>query len=504
MGMVRLAVASLVSFSCLGSLSALRHADTAQAQASRLSSKMPPVQLETAIQSTQDMHNNGDVAYTITIDVGGQPLQAVPDTGSFDLLVFGAECKSGCGPVGKLYDAKGSSTFSEGELYTMHAFGSGEARSIESYDNLTSGPAQASRQLFWQVFSADMPILQAGDFQAILGLGPPESSVKIAESDAEEVRRELAQIKKMTSVTKTQQKIADNYFALAKNAAQARSIHANFGLHSYSICLGRSRGSKGTLVWHDTAPQDRPATMFRTIPVEEGLFWSAKLESVQLGLLPGAGHDDSRTTIGCRDKPCTAIVDSGTSLIVAPTEAAWLVEMALQKWSSLSGNCKDLSTLPNLEFMMGGIPFSLPPESYVGDLSGDWSLLDPELQRYLPHLERKMASLRISGDEQLLGCTPLIMVMDSDAPGPAQWILGMPFFREYYTTFTLGQGKEEWRREAKTMSFALADSKCRPTSADELFREGQAHDEEHRMRVDISKLRVPHWLRRSRPKLSEA
>jgi len=431
-------------------------------------------------------------------------MEAVPDTGSFDFLVFGSKCQTGCGPVDNLYNQSKSGSFHKGETYTLHEFGSGDAWASESYDVLKVGPLQVEKQLFWQVYSADMPILRSGDFQGILGIGPPESSVTIALNDAKEVRKEIKEIEKYGQVTPDQQKIAENYFALAKHAKKAVSVAANLDLESFSICLGRRSGSKGYLVWHDTAPQDRPTNMFRTVPVQEGLFWAAALESVQLGALPGASDGQHSTPIGCSDGPCTAIVDSGTSLLVAPSSAAWQVEEALDKWRALSGNCTDLSSLPNLEFKMGGIPFTLPPESYVGDVSGDWEKLDPDLRRYLPHFERKMQSLKSGSEFQGFdACTPLLMVMDSSFDNVPVWILGMPFFRQYYTTFTLGPGPEPWRRSAKSMSFAHSDAKCKPVAAEQLLREAEAPSEERRLRIDISKLRIPHWVKRKAPSLSD-
>jgi len=486
----------------------LQHSEqSSQANHLRASAKHPQTQGEPDFSVTQEvLQNDGDASYTITVTVGGQQLQAIPDTGSFDLLVFGSFCKTGCGPVGKLYNQSKSSSFQKGTVSTMHQFGSGDAWSSESYDEVISGAVKAESQVFWQVYSADMPILALGDFQAILGLGPPDSSLKMALEDAAQVEKEVKYLLAAGGViTEAQKKIANNYIQLAEHAKTARSIAADFDLRSYSICLGRASGSPGALVWHDVAPESRPVNMFRTIEMQDDMFWSAKLEYVALGSMRTSSGIEKRTPLGCGQRPCKAIVDSGTSLIVAPREALWQVEDALQKWRALSGNCTDLSTLPNLEFMMGGMPFSLPPSSYVGDLSGDWSLLDPKLQSFLPHLDAQIMSLRTERDRDSQpydSCVPLIMIMDS-APGEdQQWILGMPFFRQYYTTFTLSPGVTEWRRKAKSMSFALADSHCRPT-VDKLLQQGHA-DEQQRLSIDVSKIRVPHHAMRKRPELPRA
>eukprot|EP00448_Togula_jolla_P008284 CAMPEP_0170604242 /NCGR_PEP_ID=MMETSP0224-20130122/19319_1 /TAXON_ID=285029 /ORGANISM="Togula jolla, Strain CCCM 725" /LENGTH=542 /DNA_ID=CAMNT_0010929133 /DNA_START=64 /DNA_END=1692 /DNA_ORIENTATION=+ len=457
---------------------------------------------------SQVLNNIADAAYTMTITVGGETIEAIPDTGSFDLLVFSSDCKSGCGPVKRLYNKSASMGYEKGQLSNMHQYGSGSAWSMESYDIVSSGPMWAHHQLFWEVYSADMPILQVGDFQSILGLGPPDSSVTMAEKDAEEVRQELDYLRSLGEVTPAQEKIANNCFELAKAAKNARSLLTRFDLHSFSICLGAESGSPGRIVWKDRPPQEWPVNVFRTIEMQEGdgdLFWSAKMEYVALGAMPQGHSGAKRTPVGCMDGACTAIVDSGTSLIVAPQEAAWKVEEALEKWRALSGNCTDLSSLPNLEFMMGGIPFSLPPESYVGDLHGDFSNLDPALRRFLPHLERHT---RLSSEQsypEYDTCTPLIMVMESGFGERPQWILGMPFLRQYYTMFTVGPGSAPWRRSAKSMSFARADASCQPKHPEELLQEQEqkVHGQERRMRIDVAKLRLPHWATRKRPSLRQ-
>eukprot|EP00448_Togula_jolla_P023627 CAMPEP_0170581756 /NCGR_PEP_ID=MMETSP0224-20130122/7212_1 /TAXON_ID=285029 /ORGANISM="Togula jolla, Strain CCCM 725" /LENGTH=496 /DNA_ID=CAMNT_0010904919 /DNA_START=49 /DNA_END=1539 /DNA_ORIENTATION=+ len=455
--------------------------------------------------TAQVLHNIADAVYTITISVGGEKLEAVPDTGSFDLLVFSSDCKSSCGPVEKLYNRSLSTGHKQGQLRNMHQYGSGSAWSMESYDIVSSGSMWAHDQLFWEVYSADMPLLQMGDFQAIVGLGPPESAVKMAEQDAKEVREELDNLRSLGEVTPMQEKIASNCFALVEVAKQARSLVTRFGLHSFSICLGAESGSPGRLVWEDSPPQNWPANVFRTIDMKAGegdLFWSAEMEYVALGAMPRGHPGAKRTPVGCHDGPCTAIIDSGTSLIVAPQGAAWQVEQALEKWRALSGNCTDLSSLPNLEFMMGGMPFSLPPESYVGDIHGDFSNMDPALRRFLPHLERHTRQTENDWPEYDT-CTPLIMVMESPAEERPQWILGMPFFRQYYSMFTVGPGSAPWRRSAKSMSFARADSACRPTISQDFLQEERSHGQERRMRIDVSKLRLPHWVKMKLPSLHQ-
>merc|ERR1712139_604043 len=58
-----------------------------------------------------------------------------------------------------------------------------------------------------------------------------------------------------------------------------------------------------------------------------------------------------------------------------------------------------------------------------------------------------------SSDSDWSYCEPLIMAMDADSQFGQLWILGMPFFRKYYTTFQFLQ-REGRAPEAATMSFS--------------------------------------------------
>merc|ERR1719198_1417744 len=159
--------------------------------------------------------------------------------------------------------------------------------------------------------------------------------------------------------------------------------------------------------------------------------------------------------VGCFDESCSAVVDTGTSLIVAPTDMAGKIFDAMREWIEAGGTCDDLSKLPNLEFNLNGKPFSLPPDLYVGTLEGE---LGEDLRGFMPHLYQEHQHLYES-----VGCQPLIMTMDADSQFGPLWILGMPFFRKYYTNFKFVThiGKLSMP-VAKTMSFSVADSKCRP------------------------------------------
>merc|ERR1719502_1928612 len=67
-------------------------------------------------------------------------------------------------------------------------------------------------------------------------------------------------------------------------------------------------------------------------------------------------------------------------------------------------------------------------------------------------------------------CEPLIMSMDADSQFGQLWILGMPFFRKYYTTFHFLQ-REGRLPEAAKMSFSEQNGDCEPGNAPQPIEE---------------------------------
>jgi len=135
------------------------------------------------------------------------------------------------------------------------------------------------------------------------------------------------------------------------------------------------------------------------IPVVSQSYWTIDLDDVVVGNShPG----------GCNGwfSYCKAIVDTGTSLIVAPTSAFNELSAAI---GNVASDCSNIGSLPivNFTFNKLSLTLSLPPSVYVlkDDQSGQ-------------------CQLGISGMDGL----PL-------------WILGDTFIRQYFTIFDRGQNR---------------------------------------------------------------
>jgi len=142
----------------------------------------------------------------------------------------------------------------------------------------------------------------------------------------------------------------------------------------------------------------------------------------------------------CGTMPCTAIIDSGTSLIAAPGMALMQLSATIPQ---VKEDCSNLHELPNLNFVIDGVLFTLPPQAWVMRVTG--ALMEAndiwDILFFKPKLKKQDM------------CMPAFMQMDMMSKTGPIWILGMPFFRYYHTTFD---------RKNEQMHFAVAGPDCEP------------------------------------------
>merc|ERR1719510_721553 len=106
-------------------------------------------------------------------------------------------------------------------------------------------------------------------------------------------------------------------------------------------------------------------------------------------------------------------------------------------------DCSNMHELPTLHFTIDGNPFELPPQAYVMRVTG--ATLEANDIWDVLFFKPKMRKLDM--------CMPAFMQIDMMSQFGPVWILGMPFFRYYHTTFD---------RTAKEMRFAEAGPDCFP------------------------------------------
>jgi len=131
------------------------------------------------------------------------------------------------------------------------------------------------------------------------------------------------------------------------------------------------------------------------VSLSEPKYWEIKVDDVQIGSYSSGAVN--------------GIVDSGTSLITGPSSEIRKIASSVGASANLLGQytipCDKVSSLPDLEFVIGGKTWSVPGEKLVMEAAG----------------------------------TCLFGMMGMDIPNNPKWIMGDVFMRHYYTIFDYGQ-----------------------------------------------------------------
>jgi len=440
-------------------------------------------------KTRQTLTNYHDLQYVAYLSIGKQTLTGIVDTGSFEMVVFSKQCGS-CGKAGK-YIPNISSSYHMGTLTNRQTYGSGDAFSKEATDTVSIASGAQVNQTFWEVTHAQMPLLLNAEFQAIVGVGPPETPAADAwasvSSTVHMVQRHLANGALPPMATAKRVKTSAD---VAAEMSRSPPMLGTLRVSAFSVCLGSRPGSDGFLTWNDTSSLEQPS-LFTHVPVIGRHTWTLHLTGVwlaePLGVTGGqdAAHKGKlqfmeelrplQTLIGCRGG-CGAVVDSGTSMLMMPASAIEALSQAVQR---TDGDCSNIHELPDLVFDFDGIKVSLPPDSYVAEVLG-------EVPAYLEGLAR-VRRLR----KKRSRCELLVMESSSETNYGPLWILGMPFFRSYYTSFQLGRSSAE-----RSIHVTPAGEDCIPGSEVPAFAATNAGGVRsrrcHLRRVDPSKMLISH------------
>jgi len=340
----------------------------------------------------QKQNNFQNMQYYGDLTVGGQVISGIFDTGSFDLLVLSAKCQH-CAADAK-YDSKKSSTFKPEGTKQRHCYGSGCADATIGFEKVSVGPISAPKQAFWEITDHQIPVMDFARFQAIVGVGHSDSP-----------------------------------------SMQYGTMLQNFGVGEFAFCLEKGNGAPGWLYW-GSEPQLHSS--MATIDVVASHHWGAILTDI------GVRTADGKTTTLDICKPtCSAIIDSGTSLIAVPTAQ---LNNVVSQIGEVPSDCMNIDKLPTLTLTVGGHSFELPPKAYVVRTQ------EPEVDTSVMGVAKILAFQPEVRMKEV--CTHAFMAMDQQTQFGPMWILGDPWLRHYYTVFD---------RVNKKMRAAPAGQGCRPT-----------------------------------------
>lgn len=324
----------------------------------------------------EPLDNYMDAQYYGPIELGtpGQTFNVIFDTGSSNLWVPSAQC-----PIWEVacrlhnrYDSSKSSTYkANGTKFEIH-YGSGSMSGFLSTDSCCIAGLCVSDQTFAEATHEPGVAFIAARFDGILGMGFPQISV--------------------LGVTPVFNNMVDQGVVEAP---------------VFSFWLNRDPTADigGELILGGSDPLFYEGEM-TYIPVQREGYWEVAMDSLNSG--------DS--TVGCTGG-CTAIVDTGSSLMVGPTKETNAINKMIGGKEIVPGtgqymiDCGSISSLPEIAVVLGGREFVLTGKDYV---------------------------LQISQ----FGQTQCISgFMGLDMPMGPWWILGDVFIGKFYSEFDLGNSR---------------------------------------------------------------
>ncbi|KAI9447160.1 acid protease [Russula earlei] len=290
--------------------------------------------------STTDIgitNQGADTSYFVQMSVGtpGQTLALVLDTGSSDLWFATTGC-AGCAPGTPLFNPAGSTTFQTGTASISLTYGSGQAAGVISRDTVTMGPYTVDPQIFVAVDTVSSGLID-GELDGILGL----AFEGIANTAAVPFWEALIDNNLLTS--------PEFSFFLTRFVNDTAATNEEPG---GVFTLGGTNSSlfQGTI---DFQPF--------TSPSPAGTFW---LQTVSGVLVNGKS-----VAIGAAGSNSAAI-DTGTTLVGAPTAAVNAIWGAVSGATPLSGNLSGFWSYPcstqlTVSLSFGGPSWPISP----GDLN---------------------------------------------------------------------------------------------------------------------------------------
>jgi len=299
----------------------------------------------------------------ITIGNPPQEFKVVLDTGSANLWVPSSECTSIACFLHAKYDHSKSSTYKpNGTDFEIH-YGSGSLSGYVSEDTMQIGDLEVKHQLFAEATKEPGLAFAFGKFDGILGLAYDTISVN---------------------------HIVPPFYNMLNQKLLDEPV---FGFR-----LGSSEEDGGDMTFGGLDEKAFSGKM-EYVPIRRKGYWEVELEKI------GFGEEElDLENMG-------AAIDTGTSLIVMPTDIAEMLNKEIGATKSWNGqytvDCNTIGSLPELSFFFGGKEYALKGEDYVLNAGGT--------------------------------CISSFTGMDIPAPIGPLWIVGDTFLRKYYTAYDLGR-----------------------------------------------------------------
>lgn len=299
----------------------------------------------------------------ITLGTPPQEFSVVLDTGSSNLWVPSKECTSIACFLHKKYDSAESSTYKANGTEFAIRYGSGSLEGFVSQDTLSIAGLDVKKQDFAEATKEPGLAFAFGKFDGILGMGYDTISVN---------------------------RIVPPFYNMIKDKLLDEPV--------FAFRLGDSDQDGGEAIFggYDA---DAFTGKLTYIPVRRKGYWEVELEAVKFG----------KETLELENTG--AAIDTGTSLIVMPTDVAEILNKEIGAEKSWNGqytvDCNKVADLPELAFVFDGKDYKLKGEDYTLNAGGT--------------------------------CISAFTGMDIPPPMGPLWIIGDAFLRRYYSVYDLGR-----------------------------------------------------------------
>ncbi|KAH9006841.1 aspartic peptidase A1 [Lactarius hatsudake] len=299
----------------------------------------------------------------ISLGTPPQSFKVILDTGSSNLWVPSTQCTSIACFLHTKFDSGASSTYKPNGTAFAIRYGSGSMEGFISRDHLTIGDLTIQGQLFAEAVKEPGLAFAFGKFDGILGLAYDTIAVNhVPPPFYEMINQDL---------------IYEPVFSFRLGSSEDDGGEAVFGGIDHSAYTGK----------------------ISYVPVRRKAYWEVELQKVAFG-------DDELEL-----ENTGAAIDTGTSLIVVPTDIAEMLNAQIGAKKSWNGqyqvDCAKVPQLPDLSFYFDGRAYPLKGSDYVLDIQGT--------------------------------CISAFTGMDLNLPGGSLWIIGDAFLRRYYTVYDLGR-----------------------------------------------------------------
>ncbi|CAO3595367.1 unnamed protein product [Absidia cylindrospora] len=315
------------------------------------------------------LSNYMNAQYYGVIELGTppQPFTVVFDTGSSNLWVPSTSCSSIACFLHKRYDSEKSNSYVENGTEFAIQYGTGSLEGFISQDTLNVGGIALPHQGFAESTKEPGFTFALARFDGILGLGYDTIAVQhVVPPFYNMVNREL---------------VDEPVFSFWLNDAGDES-------------------DGGELVFGGTDPAHYQGDI-TWAPVTRKGYWQIEMQDIKF--------DGEYVELD----PIGAAIDTGSSLLVAPTTVAELINKQLGAEKNWAGqytiDCDKVPDLPEFCFVFAGKDFCLDGEDYVLNVQNQ--------------------------------CISGFMGMDIPAPAGPLWIVGDVFLRKYYSVYDLGNDR---------------------------------------------------------------